>query len=459
MAKRVRDFCDTIAAIASAPGRGSIGVVRISGVSLRDFALKLSAKRVESIQPRLATLVTFCDAEGNPVDQGIMIYFPAPHSFTGEDVLELQGHGGPIVLQMLLQRCLELGARLAEPGEFTLRAFLNDKLDLAQAEAVADLIDASTAEAARSALRSLSGEFSQAVHRLVDRLIELRMLVEATLDFSDEEIDADDVLWVSNVAHRLAQLGADLAAIQARAKQGSLLRNGLAVVLVGPPNVGKSSLLNRLAGEERAIVTEIPGTTRDAIRETIQIEGIPLHIVDTAGLREAGDLVESLGIERTWREIEKADVIVQLVDARTTWTPADAKIAAGFPSGLAVPRVIVHSKCDLAGLAAGCYEEDGQSHLLLSALTGAGIELLHDELLRIAGWQGQGENCILARERHLQALTAAKFHLDRAITELNRTELCAEELRLTQDALGTITGEFTSDDLLGEIFSRFCIGK
>jgi len=447
---------DTIAAVASAPGRGGIGVVRVSGNSLGDFAVKLCGLRP---QPRFATLTNFRDADGLPIDQGIMLHFPAPHSFTGEDVLELQGHGGPVVLQMLLQRCLELGARLAEPGEFTCRAFFNEKLDLVQAEAVADLIEASTAQAARSALRSLSGEFSQAVHGLVNGLIELRMLIEATLDFPEEELDAGEVLRASNAAGRLAQLRAELVAIRARARHGSLLRNGLAVVLTGPPNVGKSSLLNRLAGEERAIVTDMAGTTRDAIRETIQIEGIPLHIIDTAGLREPGDLVEKLGIERTWREIEKADVVVQLVDARTGLTPEDEEVAGRFPSAQSSRRIIVHNKCDLANLPAGRRDADGQVQLLLSALSGAGVDLLRQELLGIAGWQGHGEDAILARERHLVALAAADAHLARAAGELPRVELCAEELRLAQEALNGITGEFTPDDLLGEIFSRFCIGK
>ena len=421
-----------------------------------DLAEKLCGKKP---QPRYATLATFRNADKLPLDQGIALYFPAPHSFTGEDVLELHGHGGPVVLRLLLQRCLELGARLAEPGEFTRRAFLNDKLDLVQAEAIADLIDASTAQAARSAQRSLSGEFSAGVGRLVERVIELRMLIEATLDFPDEEIDAAEILRVSNAANRLAQLRADLAEIFARAKQGSLLRSGLAVVLAGRPNVGKSSLLNRLAGEECAIVTDIAGTTRDAIRETIQIEGIPLHIIDTAGLREPGNLVEKLGIERTWSEIGKADVIVQLVDARSGLAPEDAEIAGLFPAGHALRRIIVHNKCDLAGLPAGRREDNDQVHVWLSALTGAGIGLLQAELLGIAGWQGHGEDAILARERHLDALAGTESHLARATVELNRTELCAEELRLAQDALSSITGEFTADDLLGEIFSRFCVGK
>ena len=410
-------------------------------------------------QPRFATLTSFRDADGVPVDQGIMIYFPAPHSFTGEDVLELQGHGGPVVLQMLLQRCLELGARLAEPGEFTRRAFLNDKLDLVQAEAVADLIDASTSQAARSALRSLSGEFSSAVHGVVECLIEVRMLIEATLDFPDEELDAGEILRSSNVISRLAQLSAALKDIRARARQGSLLRNGLAVVLTGAPNVGKSSLLNRLAGDECAIVTDMAGTTRDVVRETIQISGIPLHIIDTAGLREPGDLVEKLGIERAWREIERGDVIVQLVDARSGLTLEDENIARQFPDGHRLRRIIVHNKCDLAKLPARRHEEDGQVHLWLSALTGEGTSLLHEELLSIAGWQGHGEDALLARERHLSALAVADLHLAQAVVELDQIELCAEELRLAQEAMNSITGEFTPDDLLGEIFSRFCIGK
>lgn len=457
MAKRLNDFCDTIAAIATAPGRGGIGVVRISGPALEELVEALGGKPAHALQARLASLTTFRAADGRPLDQGLLLFFPAPHSFTGEDVLELHGHGGPVVLQLLLQRCLELGARLAEPGEFTRRAYLNGKLDLAQAEAVADLIDATTAQAARSALRSLSGEFSLAVHGLVERLIELRMLIEATLDFPDEEIEADRILREQHAASRLVQMRDALASLRARARQGSLLRSGLQVVLAGPPNVGKSSLLNRLAGEERAIVTDIAGTTRDAVRETIQIEGIPLHVIDTAGLREPEDSVEKLGIERSWREIERADVVLQMVDAGTGMTAADEAIAAQLPSG--VERMIVHNKCDLAGLDAARREECGQVHLYISALTGKGIDLLHDELLRVAGWQGHGEDVILARERHLRALAVAESHLERAAEELDRSELCAEELRLAQDALGTITGEFSADDLLGEIFLRFCIGK
>ncbi|MEK7736771.1 MAG: tRNA uridine-5-carboxymethylaminomethyl(34) synthesis GTPase MnmE, partial [Pseudomonadota bacterium] len=384
MATKLSGFCDTIAAIATAPGRGGIGVVRVSGPTLQPLAEALGGKPARYLQPRLASLTTFHAADGRPLDQGLLLFFPAPHSFTGEDVLELHGHGGPVVLHLLLQRCLELGARLAEPGEFTRRAYLNGKLDLAQAEAVADLIDAATAQAARSALRSLSGEFSLAVHGLVERLIELRMLIEATLDFPDEEIDADGILREQHAAERLAAMRNDLSSLRARARQGSLLRSGLQVVLAGQPNVGKSSLLNRLAGEERAIVTDIAGTTRDAVRETIQIEGIPLHIIDTAGLREPEDSVEKLGIERSWREIERADVVLQLVDARAGMALEDFDIAARLPASHGVPRVIVHNKCDLAGVSSGRREENGKVHLFLSALTGAGIALLHDELLRVA---------------------------------------------------------------------------
>jgi len=399
-------------------------------------------------------MADFRAANGAVIDRGILLYFPSPHSFTGEDVLELQGHGGPVVMQELIGRCLELGARLAEPGEFTRRAFLNDKLDLAQAEAVADLIEASTAQAARSALRSLSGEFSRQVHALVDQLTELRMLVEATLDFPEEEIDP---LRDADLVLRLERLRAALAALRSRARQGSLLRTGLTVVLAGLPNVGKSSLLNRLAGEERAIVTEIAGTTRDALRETIQVEGIPLHIIDTAGLRETEDPVEKIGVERTWQEIGKADVVLQIVDARAGVTPADKAIAGRLPAG--IERVIVENKCDLARQPAGRFESQGHVHLRLSARTGEGIDLLRDELLRVAGWVGHGEDVILARERHLEALAGAERRLALAAGELQRLELAAEELRLAQDDLAAITGEFTADDLLGVIFGRFCIGK
>lgn len=442
---------DPIAAVATAPGRGGIGIVRLSGPGLSSVAQALTGHLP---QPRLATFTRFLDGAGAEIDEGILLYFPAPHSYTGEDVLELQGHGGTVVMQLLLRRCLELGARLAEPGEFTRRAYLNDKLDLAQAEAVADLIEASTAAAVRSAMRSLSGEFSRTVHELVQQLVTLRMLVEATLDFPEEEID---VLHKADVRGQLERLTADVRMLLVGARQGSLLRTGLHVVLAGQPNVGKSSLLNRLAGEERAIVTSVPGTTRDALRETIQVSGIPLHIVDTAGLRETEDEVERLGIARSWKEIGRADVVLHLVDARVGITPEDREIASRLPSG--VERIVLYNKCDLANHVGERGENEGRVALWLSAKTGEGMQALQQELLRVAGWQAGAEDVYLARERHLVALDIALVHLQAAATRLGRLELFAEELRLAQEALSGITGEFTPDDLLGEIFSRFCIGK
>ena len=440
-----------IAAIATAAGRGGIGVVRVSGEGLPSFAEALTGRQPA---PRQAMLSDFLGSDGVAIDRGILLFFPAPRSFTGEDVLELQGHGGPVVLQMLLARCLELGARVAEPGEFSQRAFLNDKLDLVQAEAVADLIEAGTAAAVRSAVRSLTGEFSREINGLVARLTELRMLVEATLDFPDEEVD---VLRDTDAAQRLSGICADLSSLLARARAGSMLRSGMHVVLAGLPNAGKSSLLNRLAGQERAIVTEVAGTTRDAVRETIQIAGIPLHIIDTAGLRETDDPVEKIGIERAWGEIAQADVVVQLLDARCGETPADRAVAARLPAG--IERIVVENKIDLAGVLAGRFSKAGHVHLRLSAKSGEGMDLLHDELLRVAGWSGHGEDVVLARERHLEALGIAAEKSVLATRCLDRIELCAEELRLAQEALSRITGEFTADDLLGEIFSRFCIGK
>ena len=442
---------ECIAAIATAPGRGGIGVVRISGPNLSPLAAALGGREP---QARIAQFARFRDGSGGLIDEGLLLYFPAPHSFTGEDVIELQGHGGPVVMQMLLARCLELGARLAEPGEFTRRAFLNGKLDLAQAESVADLIEASTAAAARSAVRSLTGSFSREVQGLCERLIDLRMLVEATLDFPDEDVD---FLIEAKAFERIEVVAAELRAILDRARQGSLLRNGLHVVLVGQPNVGKSSLLNRLAGEERAIVTDIAGTTRDALRETIQIEGIPLHIIDTAGLRDTTDEVERIGIARTWQEIERADVVVRLVDVRAGLTDADAAIDARLPAG--VERVTVFNKVDLLGRQPERTEDAAGISLYLSAKADQGIGLLRDELLRVAGWHRHGEDVILARERHLIALREALARVEAALDARHALELMAEELRLAQEAVNEITGEFTPDDLLGVIFSRFCIGK
>jgi len=444
----------TIAAIATAPGRGGVGVIRVSGTGLMAMAEALTGK---SPRPRYATLTDFFAADGRPIDTGLLLYFPAPASFTGEDVLELQGHGGPVVMNLLLRRCLELGARLAEPGEFTRRAFLNGKLDLAQAEAVADLIDASTQAAARSAVRSLQGEFSRAIHALVDELIELRLRVEATLDFPEEDID---FLQATDAFGRLARLDAQLATVRDKAGQGKLLQAGLQVVLIGQPNVGKSSLLNRLAGDELAIVTPIAGTTRDALKSAIQIQGIPLHIIDTAGLRETGDEVEKIGIARTWQEIGKADLALLLLDARLGLTDADRAILAKLPANLR--RITLRNKIDLIGEAPERHPEGSDIALSVSAKSGAGMELLEQAILEVAGWH-QAEDVFIARERHLQALERGAMHLGAARAEVESPrpalELFAEELRLAQNALAEITGAFTPDDLLGAIFSRFCIGK
>lgn len=437
---------DTIAAIATPPGRGGIGVVRVSGPRVPDIARGVLGRLP---RPRYATLAEFRDARGQVMDQGLALYFVAPHSYTGEDVLELHGHGGPAVLHLLLGRCLELGARLAEPGEFTRRAFLNDKLDLAQAEAVADLIDAASAQAARSAARSLSGEFSRAVNALGQRLVELRMLVEASLDFPEEDID---FLATADVATKLAALAAELEALRRRAHQGRLLQEGLTIVLVGQPNVGKSSLLNRLAGEEIALVTPVPGTTRDTVRERILVEGIPLHVIDTAGLRETEDEVERLGQARTWAAVEKADLVLVIADARAGLNAEEAAITARLPPRL--PVLTVYNKIDLTGEAPRSTAEA----VWLSALTGAGIDFLHERLLAMAGWEQLSEDVLSARERHLAALRRAEAHVA-AAAQVQAPELLAEELRLAQEALGEITGEFTADDLLGEIFARFCIGK
>ena len=442
---------DPIAAIATAPGRGGIGVVRVSGRSLVPLALALLGKVPAA---RRAIRATFLDARGAAIDDGLALYFPAPHSYTGEEVLELHGHGGPVVMQMLLKRCLELGVRLAEPGEFTRRAFLNDKLDLAQAESVADLIEAATDSAARCALRSLRGEFSAAVEALVRQLIELRMLVEATLDFPEDELDP---LGRADAKGRHARLLQAIGTALAKSRQGSLLRTGLQVVLAGQPNVGKSSLLNRLAGEELAIVTAIPGTTRDSVRQAIQIDGVPLNIVDTAGLRDTQDEVERLGIARTWSEIGKADVVLLLVDARAGVTRQDLELVARIPQG--VKRLFVQNKTDLAGTGARLEQTQAGTSIHLSAKTGAGMELLRAELLAVAGWQQGAEDLFMARERHLVALRRAAEHVAGAGEQFSRPELFAEELRQAQEQLNNITGEFAADDLLGEIFSRFCIGK
>lgn len=452
-----------IAAIATAPGRGGIGVVRISGKNLLALAAKLFPQI--TLKPRHAHFLPFNNDDGTLIDQGIVLYFSAPHSYTGEDVLELQGHGGPVVMQLLLARVLragaELGLRLAEPGEFTRRAFLNDKLDLAQAEGVADLIDAATEAAAKSASLSLAGQFSQTIGQLVEQVTSLRMLVEATLDFPEEEID---FLQKTDALGQLQTILGSVRKVFTQAAQGALLRDGLNVVLAGQPNVGKSSLLNALAGSEVAIVTPIAGTTRDKVIETIQIEGIPLNLIDTAGIRglgETGDEVERIGIERTWQEVGKADVILHLLDASRGPTKADDLIVERFPDG--VPVIRVWNKIDLSGHKPGVDELPDAIHIYMSAQERLGIELLRAELLRLAGWQQTGESLYLARERHLIALRAAYEHLQRAGRHADQNDqaldLFAEELRLAQERLSSITGEFSSDDLLGVIFSRFCIGK
>ncbi|MBI5890510.1 MAG: tRNA uridine-5-carboxymethylaminomethyl(34) synthesis GTPase MnmE [Nitrosomonadales bacterium] len=442
---------DTIAAIATAPGRGGIGVVRVSGQGLATMAAALTGRQ---LTPRLATYTSFLSADGSILDQGIALFFPAPHSYTGEEVLELQGHGGPAVLQSVLHRCLELGARLAQPGEFTQRAFLNDKMDLAQAESVADLIDATTEQAARSAMRSLQGEFSAAIHGAVTLLIDLRMLVEATLDFPEEEIETSDRQLCSS---KLAALRAELARIEGLAKQGSILREGAQVVLVGAPNAGKSSLLNRFAGEEIALVSEIPGTTRDSIRQSLQVRGVPLHLIDTAGLRETTDVVEQMGIARTQLALTRADVVLVLLDeSQPSAAPEHQAVLAQLPAK--TPRLYLHNKIDLSGHQPGAEMREERAHVYLSAKTGAGMQVLEDKLLEIIGWH-QETGVFMARARHLEALSAAAQHLAEAAQQLDRPELFAEELREAQEALNSITGEFTADDLLGEIFSRFCIGK
>jgi tRNA modification GTPase len=490
---------DPIVAIATPPGRGAVGIVRVSGKAIAPLVRRLCRR---DLKPREATYLPFLDAAGEAIDHGLALYFPAPHSFTGEDVLELQAHGGPVVMQLLLARCLEAGAeidattqqprltglRVAQPGEFTQRAFLNDKMDLAQAEAVADLIDASTEAAARGAVRSLSGEFSKEIHTLRDALIHLRMLVEATLDFPEEDID---FLQKADAAGQLTRLQTTLARVMQRAGQGALLREGIKVVIAGQPNAGKSSLLNALAGAELAIVTPIAGTTRDKVQQTIQIDGVPLHIIDTAGLRESLDEVEKIGIERAWTEIENADAVLFLHDlvrwhdtenpqSATQYRADDASIASAIAKLLPkrVPVIQIWNKVDAVVEKVAIASTKAKSevevevevddvtagvHIRLSAKHGEGLDELRQTLLQVAGWQPAAEGVYIARERHVQALRQVSTHLQQAETQLKAPnaalDLLAEELRLAQNALSAITGEFTSDDLLGVIFSKFCIGK
>ena len=441
---------DNIVAVATPAGKGAIGVVRVSGPDLDRVMTGVLGR---ASPPRRAILALFRDQDGSVIDQGLSLYFPAPESFTGEHVLELQAHGGPAVLARLVRSCIAFGARLAEPGEFTFRAFCNDKIDLAQAEGVADLISAGTEEAARCAVRSLTGDFSRAIDGLCRELVDLRVLVEGTLDFPDEEIE---FLRASDALGRLQRVRERVAETIEASRQGSLLRDGIRVVLAGRPNVGKSSLLNRLAGEEVAIVTDIPGTTRDAIRQMLQVRGVPMHVIDTAGLRESVDPVERLGIARAWSAIEEADVLVLMREAGAAQESGEEWLTR-LPCSLAQIEVV--NKIDLTGEMPGIEDRGGKVRVLLSALTGAGISILEEALLAAVGWQGGGEGLFMARERHLEALRAAESFLAEAESEIGRLELLAEQLRLAHDALSSIIGSNTPEDLLGEIFSRFCIGK
>ena len=445
------DNNDTIAAIATASGAGGIGVVRVSGALSQTIAIQILGA---CPAPRHAAYLPFYDAKQQLIDRGIAIYYQNPHSYTGEDVLELQAHGGTALMQLLLARCIQLGARQAEPGEFTKRAYLNDKIDLAQAEAVADVINATTVEAAKSAVRSLSGEFSNSINAVLAKLINLRMYVEACLDFPEEEID---FISQGNVAEKLAAIVLELKSVFAKAKQGSLLREGMHIVLVGQPNVGKSSLMNQLSGEEIAIVTPIAGTTRDSIKSLIQINGLPLHIIDTAGLRDTTDEVEKIGIARTYQALQNAQVALLLVDAAHGIGETEKVVLNRLPQGIA--KIWVHNKIDASNDSPKIANIVDETHIYLSAKTGDGIDLLKQHLLQIAGYQQNAEGVFMARARHLNALELVDQHLSNATAQIIAAELVAEELKLAQEALSSITGEFTPDDLLGEIFSKFCIGK
>lgn len=450
---------DTIVAQATPPGRGGVGILRISGPKAASVAEQILGKLPKA---RYADYLPFREADGTVLDQGIALWFPGPNSFTGEDVLELQGHGGPVILDLLLKRIVSLpGLRIARPGEFSERAFLNDKLDLAQAEAIADLIDASSEQAARSAVNSLQGVFSQRVNSLVEALTHLRIYVEAAIDFPDEEID---FLSDGKIEAQLDGVISDLNQVRQEARQGSLLREGMKVVIAGRPNAGKSSLLNALAGREAAIVTDIAGTTRDVLREHIHIDGMPLHIIDTAGLREASDEVERIGIERAWQEIEQADHVLFMVDGTTTAETDPQAIWPEFIARLpaAMPVTVIRNKADVTGEAAGADTASHHTLIRLSARSGAGVETLRDHLKESMGFAGNVEGGFIARRRHLEALELASVHLLQGRDQLlgaRAGELLAEELRLAQQALSEITGEFTADDLLGRIFSSFCIGK
>jgi tRNA modification GTPase len=442
---------DTIAAIATPPGNGGVGIIRISGNLVSEIAIQLLKK---SLIPRQAQFSSFIDNDDSVIDSGIVLYFPAPASYTGEDILELQGHGGSVVLDMLLRRVLSLGARLANPGEFTERAFLNNKLDLAQAEAVADLIESSTEQSVRSAQKSMQGVFSAQINKLVDELTELRIYVEAAIDFVDEEID---FLTDGIVENRIARLLHDIQQIQKTAQQGRLLRDGMTVVLAGKPNAGKSSLLNSLAGHEAAIVTDIAGTTRDVLRERIQLDGMPLHIIDTAGLRESENAIEKEGIRRAHEEILKADKILLLIDASE---PEPRDLLKSLPASIDITRI--YNKIDLLNLAPSIKQTEHGTCCYLSIKTGAGLELLKQHLKQSVGFIESTDNVFIARRRHIEALRKGSEYIQSALNQLQTCkagELVAEDLRHAQMSLAEITGTVTSDDLLGKIFSSFCIGK
>lgn len=451
---------DTIAAIATAPGRGGIGIIRLSGQDALDIGQALANRQ---LKPRHATFSSYADRDGSVLDQGISLYFPAPQSFTGEDVVELQAHGGPVILDLLLRECCRLGARLARPGEFSERAYLNDKLDLAQAEAIADLINSNTEQAALNATRSLQGEFSREINALVEQVTRLRVYVEAAIDFPEEEID---FIGDGQVKDQLAAIMAQLQSVLQAARQGSLMQEGMKLVIAGKPNAGKSSLLNALSGQDTAIVTPIEGTTRDVLREHIQIDGMPLHIVDTAGLRDSGDEVEREGIRRAWREMESADRILLVVDgsqcavngddADAIWPEKNQHLSRD------IPVTIVHNKCDLSGRSPEIIEGDHHLIIELSAKTGAGLDLLKQHLKSSMGYQDGGAGRFSARRRHLDSLEKAADFLhagERQLLQAGAGELLADDLRQCQNALGEITGAVSSDQLLGEIFSSFCIGK
>lgn len=446
---------ETIVAVATAAGRGGIGVLRLSGPRAADIALRLTARPLPA--PRQAALRHFLDADGQRIDQGLLLHFPAPHSFTGEDVVELQGHGGPVVLDLLLRAACACGARIARPGEFSERAFLNDRIDLAQAEAIADLIDAGSRDAARAAQRSLDGALSQAVNDLTAQLTQTRVYVEGALDFSDEDIDW---LGAEALAVQLAALQAELAELLSQARQGRRLRDGLTLALTGRPNVGKSTLLNRLAGAEVAIVTDIAGTTRDVLREPLDLDGLPVTVVDTAGLRDSADPVEREGVRRARAVLQDAEVVLFMTDAPEDLDSEDSALLASLPAAQTV--LVLHNKCDRDGLAARRETRGGRTHLWLSAASGEGMPLLIDTVKTVAGVAGSSASRFSARSRHVDALQRAAAHIDQArqrLAEQAHAELAAEDLRLAQDALGEITGRVSSDDLLGRIFAGFCIGK